>query len=85
MKNKPINLSVWMFSKAIPSALLLLYYGMCSWGGYDPTLRYLHGFYLSENCLCVNGHCSIGLCIRRFLWDHRWILCCGRHPLVDNR
>ena len=41
MKNKPINLSVWMFSKVIPAALLFLYYGMCSWDGYDPTLRYL--------------------------------------------
>ena len=45
MKSKPINLSVWMFLKAIPSALLLLYYGMCSWGGYDPTLRYLQAVF----------------------------------------
>lgn len=41
MKNKPINLSVWMFSKVVPAALLFFYYGMCSWDGYDPTLRYL--------------------------------------------
>ena len=115
MKSKPINLSVWMFLKAIPSALLLLYYGMCSWGGYDPTLRYLqavslvlagvivlwqvsyakkkvcagksenHRFHLPENRLCAYGHCSAGLRIRRFLRDYRRVLCCGWHPLVDNR
>ena len=41
MKNKPISLSVWMFLKAVPAALLVFYYGMCTWDGYDPTLRYL--------------------------------------------
>ena len=41
MKSKSINLSVWMFLKAVPAALLFIYYGMCTWDGYDPTLRYL--------------------------------------------
>ena len=41
MKTKSTNLSVWMFLKAVPAALLLIYYGMCTWDGYDPTLRYL--------------------------------------------
>lgn len=42
MKNKTINLSVWMFLKAVPAALLLLYYWMCTIEGYDPVLRYFH-------------------------------------------
>ena len=41
MKNKSINLSVWMFLKAVPAVLLFIYYSMCTWDGYDPTLRYL--------------------------------------------
>ena len=41
MKNKPINLSVWMFLKAGPAVLLCIYYSMCTWDGYDPALRYL--------------------------------------------
>lgn len=42
MKSKSINLSVWMFLKAIPAALLLLYYWLCTVDGYQPVLRYLH-------------------------------------------
>ena len=42
MKNKTINLSAWMFFKAIPAVLLLVYYGLCTWNGYDPIIRYLH-------------------------------------------
>ena len=42
MKSKPVNLSVWMFLKAVPAALLLLYYWMCTVEGYDPVFRYLH-------------------------------------------
>ena len=48
MKNKPISLSVWMFLKAVPAALLVFYYGMCTWDGYDPTLRYLCLLYTSD-------------------------------------
>ena len=40
MKSKSINLSVWMFLKAVPAVLLFIYYSMCTWDGYDPTLRY---------------------------------------------
>ena len=50
MKNKTINLSVWMFFKAIPAALLVVYYGMCAWNGYDPIIRYLHAA-----CLTLAG------------------------------
>ena len=42
MKSKPVNLSVWMFLKAVPAALLLLYYWMCTVEGYGPVFRYLH-------------------------------------------
>ena len=42
MKSKPVNLSVWMFLKAVPAALLLVYYWMCTVEGYDPVFRYLH-------------------------------------------
>ena len=42
MKSKPVNMSVWMFLKAVPAALLLLYYWMCTVEGYDPVFRYLH-------------------------------------------
>ena len=42
MKSKPVNLSVWMFLKAVPAALLLLYYWMCTVEGYDPVFRYPH-------------------------------------------
>lgn len=49
MKNKKatINLSVWMFLKAIPAAMLLLYYWMCTLDGYDPVFRYLHAVTLA--------------------------------------
>ena len=30
-----------MFLKAVPAVLLFIYYSMCTWDGYDPTLRYL--------------------------------------------
>ena len=50
MKNKTINLSVWMFFKAVPAALLVVYYGMCAWNGYDPVIRYLHAA-----CLTLAG------------------------------
>lgn len=50
MKNKTINLSVWMFFKAIPAVLLLVYYGLCTWNGYDPIIRYLHAA-----CLVLAG------------------------------
>ena len=46
MKQKPINLCLWMFLKTIPAALLLLYYWMCTLEGYNPVLRYLHGITL---------------------------------------
>ena len=41
MKSKPVNLSVWMFLKAVPAALLLRYYWMCTVEGYAPVFRYL--------------------------------------------
>lgn len=47
---KQINLSVWMFFKAAPAVLLLIYYGMCAWNGYDPVIRYLHAA-----CLVLAG------------------------------
>ena len=40
---KSINLSVWMFLKAVPAILLLLYYWMCTLEGYVPVFRYIHG------------------------------------------
>ena len=40
---KSVNLSVWMFLKAVPAILLLLYYWMCTLEGYDPVFRYIHG------------------------------------------
>lgn len=43
MKHKEINLSVWMFLKAVPAGLLFLYYWLCTLEGYNPVLRYLHG------------------------------------------
>lgn len=42
MKSKTVNLSVWMFLKAVPAVLLLLYYWMCTIEGYDPVFRYIH-------------------------------------------
>lgn len=41
-KEMKINLSVWMFLKTVPAALLLLYYGMCTIEGYNPIFRYVH-------------------------------------------
>ena len=55
MKNKTINLSAWMFFKAIPAALLVVYYGMCAWNGYDPVIRYLHAA-----CLTLAGVIVLG-------------------------
>ena len=55
MKNKTINLSAWMFFKAIPAALLVVYYGMCAWNGYDPVIRYLHAA-----CLTLAGAIVLG-------------------------
>ena len=55
MKNKTINLSAWMFFKAIPAALLVVYYGMCAWNGYDPIIRYLHAA-----CLTLAGALVLG-------------------------
>ena len=42
MKNKTVNLSVWMFLKVVPAVLLLLYYWMCTVDGYNPVFRYIH-------------------------------------------
>ena len=58
MKNKTINLSVWMFFKAIPAALLVVYYGMCAWNGYDPIIRYLHAACLTLAVALVLGQIS---------------------------
>lgn len=55
MKNKTINLSAWMFFKAIPAALLVVYYGMCAWNGYNPVIRYLHAV-----CLTLAGAIVLG-------------------------
>lgn len=58
MKNKTINLSVWMFFKAVPAALLVVYYGMCAWNGYDPVIRYLHAICLTLAGALVWGQIS---------------------------
>lgn len=55
MKNKTINLSAWMFFKAIPAALLVVHYGMCAWNGYNPVIRYLHAA-----CLTLAGAIVLG-------------------------
>ena len=44
-----------MFFKAIPAALLVVYYGMCAWNGYDPIIRYLHAA-----CLTLAGALVLG-------------------------
>lgn len=41
-KEMKINLSVWMFLKTAPAALLLLYYRMCTIEEYNPIFRYVH-------------------------------------------
>jgi len=58
MKTKTINLSAWMFFKAVPAALLLVYYWMCTWNGYDPVLRYLHAAALTVAAALVWGQSS---------------------------
>ena len=58
MKNKTINLSVWMFFKAVPAALLLVYYCMCTWIGYDPVIRYFHAACLTMAGALVWGQIS---------------------------
>ena len=58
MKNKTINLSVWMFLKAIPAALLLIYYWMCTIEGYNPVLRYIHAVTLVKAGAIVWGQIS---------------------------
>lgn len=45
-KEMKINLSVWMFLKTAPAALLLLYYGMCTIEEYNPIFRYVHAITL---------------------------------------
>lgn len=58
MKNKTINLSAWMFFKAVPAALLLVYYCMCAWNGYDPVIRYFHAACLTMAGALVWGQIS---------------------------
>lgn len=58
MKNKTINLSAWMFFKVVPAALLLAYYWMCTWNGYDPVIRYLHAACLTMAGVLVWGQIS---------------------------
>ena len=58
MKNKTINLCVWMFFKAVPAALLVVYYGLCAWNGYDPVIRYLHAACLVLAAAFVWGQIS---------------------------
>lgn len=58
MKNKTINLSAWMFFKAIPAVLLLVYYGLCTWNGYDSIIRYLHAACLTLAGVIVLGQIS---------------------------
>ena len=58
MKNKTINLCVWMFFKAVPAALLVVYYGLCAWNGYDPVIRYLHAACLVFAAALVWGQIS---------------------------
>lgn len=58
MKNKTINLSVWMFFKAVPAALLLAYYWMCTWDGYNPVFRYFHAAALTVAGALVWGQIS---------------------------
>ena len=58
MKNKTINLSAWMFFKAVPAALLLVYYCMCTWKGYDPVIRYFHAACLTMAGALVWGQIS---------------------------
>ena len=40
---KETNLRVWMFFKAVPALLLLIYYWLCTVDGYNPVFRYIHG------------------------------------------
>ena len=58
MKNKTINLCVWMFFKAVSAALLVVYYGLCAWNGYDPVIRYLHAACLVLAAALVWGQIS---------------------------
>lgn len=58
MKSKAINLSVWMFFKVVPAALLLAYYWLCTWNGYDPVIRYLHAACLTMAGVLVWGQIS---------------------------
>lgn len=58
MKNKTINLSAWMFFKVVPAALLLVYYWMCTWNGYEPVIRYLHASCLPMAGVLVWGQVS---------------------------
>lgn len=58
MKNKTINLSAWMFFKAVPAALLLVYYCMCTWNGYDPVICYFHAACLTMAGALVWGQIS---------------------------
>lgn len=43
---KTTNLRIWMFLKAIPAVLLLLYYWLCTVEGYNPVFRYIHALTL---------------------------------------
>ena len=39
---KETNLRAWMFFKAVPAVLLLVYYWLCTVDGYNPIFRYIH-------------------------------------------
>lgn len=54
----PISLSVWMFLKAVPAILFLLYYWMCTVDGYHPVFRYLHAVTLVLSGLLVYAQVS---------------------------
>ena len=47
-----------MFFKAVPAALLLVYYCMCTWNGYDPVIRYFHAACLTMAGALVWGQIS---------------------------
>ena len=68
MKDKTLNLSVWMFFKAVPEALPVVYYGMCAWNGYGPVIRCLHAA-----CLILAG---------AFVWGQ--ISYAKKHSIFDE-
>lgn len=53
MKDKKMNLKVWMFLKIAPPAFFLMYYWMCTRSDFQPHYRYIQQVFFYVTALLV--------------------------------